>query len=181
MRKSMIELALAVVPTSDHRIDFTRARVERDQRHLRLRYRLGAALLGILAPPLVVLLREKQVHVFHPCIDRRNGGALQRGIERGVNPEILAQQFVLGEFVEEMVLDHVHEVRRVAAGDRSAHDFQGCTFRILYVRLVDVLVLQHLRQDAVPRLAPAFGMPVRGRIEVWRANDAGKVSALSQR
>ena len=77
---------------------------------MRLRDRLGTSLLGLLAPPLVVLLRQKQVHILHPRIDGGGRGTLQNGIKRRIDAEILAQQFVLGILVQQMVFHHVDEI-----------------------------------------------------------------------
>ena len=112
MRQRMIQLALPVIAPANDRLDFSGPRVQRDQRDLCLRDRLATSLLGLIAPPLVVFFCQEQIHILHPRIDSGGRCTLQSGIERRVNTEILAQQFVLGVFVEQVVFHHVDEVGR---------------------------------------------------------------------
>ena len=112
MRQSVIELAQPVIPPANHRLDLAVARIERYQRNLGLRDRVTASLLGQLSLPLGVLLRQQRIHVLHPRVDRGGCSALQRGVKRGVNAKILAEQLVRGVLVKQMIFHHVHEIRR---------------------------------------------------------------------
>src|SRR5207253_10507411 len=47
--------------------------------------------------------RQQRVHVLHAGFDGRDRVALERRVERRVHAEVLAQQFVLGVFVEQVV------------------------------------------------------------------------------
>ena len=115
----MIELALPVIAPANDRLDLSSPRVQRDQRHLRLRNRLVTSLLGLVALPLVVLLRQEQVHILHPRIDGGGRGTLQNGIKRRIDAEILAQQFVLGILVQKVVFHHVDEIGRFTPRNRG--------------------------------------------------------------
>jgi hypothetical protein len=78
--QGVIELALPVVATADDRFDFSRARIKCHQRNLSLRNRFVASLFGQRAAPFVVSLGQKQVDIFHPCVDRGGRGALKSWI-----------------------------------------------------------------------------------------------------
>ncbi len=140
---------------------------------MRLRDRLVRAFLGLLLTPAVIFLGQKNVDILHPGFDRGRGSPLQGGIKRGVNAKIFAQQVAFGVFVEQVVLDHVDEVGGFAAGDGGFDDVQRGLFGLLNIFLVDVFVLQHLREHAVARLRAALWVTVGGGIIVGRANDAG--------
>ncbi len=148
---------------------------------MRLRDRLVTSLLGLLVFPLRVLLRQEQVHILHPRIDRGGCRALQSGIERRINAEILAQQFVLGVLVEQVVLHHVDEIRRFTPRNRGPDNLQRRALGILNVFHVDVFVVEHLRQHAIAGLYSALRVTVGGRIIIWRANDSREVGAFGQR
>src|SRR5207245_7742950 len=87
-RQRMIELALPVVASANDRFDLAGPRIKRDQRDLRLRDSVVAALLGLVAFPLLVFLRQEHVHILHPYIDSGHGYALQSGVERRIHAEI---------------------------------------------------------------------------------------------
>ena len=111
----MIELALPVIPSADHGLDFAGSRIQRNECHLRLRNRIGTSLLRRFTAPFVILLREQQIYVLHARVHRCCGCALQGGIERRIDAEIFAEQFVFRILVEQVVFHHVDEVRRVPA------------------------------------------------------------------
>ncbi len=179
--QGVIELALPVVASTNHGFDLAGSRIQGDQRDLRLRNWLVASLLGQIFLPLVVLLLQEQVHILHSGVDSGGGGTLQSGVQRRVDAEILAQQFVLGIFVEQVVFHHVDEIGRFTSRNRSADNLQGRALGILKVLVIDVLVVEQLRQDAVARLHTALRMAVGGGVVIRRANDAGKVSTLGER
>ena len=105
----------------------------------------------------------------------------ERRVKRGVDAEIFADELLLGIFVEEVVFDHVDEIGSFAAGDRGADDFQRGALGVLDVGFGDVLVIEHLRQDAVARLIAALGMAVGGGVIVGSADDAGEVGVFGER
>ena len=177
----MVKLALPVISPADHRLDLAGPRVERNQRHLRLRDRLGTSLFSQFSTPLVVLLRQEQIHVLHSRIDGNGGGTLQGRIKRRIHAEIFAQQLVLGILVEQVVFHHVDEIGRFTPGNGSSDNLQRRLLGILKVFFGDVLVLQHLRQHAIASLHSALRVTVGGRIIVRRANDSRKVSEFRQR
>ncbi len=181
MCERVIELALSVVAASDDRLDFSRARIERHERHLRLRDRLVASLLGQFAAPFVVSLGEKQVHILHPRVHCGGGGALERRIQSRIHAEILAEQLRLRILVQQVVFHHVHEVGRFAASDGTTDNLQWRTLGILHIFCGNKFIIEHLRQDAIARLHSAFGMPVRRGIIIWRADQAGEERALGKR
>ena len=94
MSQGVIQLALAVVSAADDRFDFAGAGIECDQRALDLGDRLVGSLLFLLLLPLRVFFGEQGVHVLHAGLNGSSGGALQRGVQRGVDAEILAGQLV---------------------------------------------------------------------------------------
>src|SRR5580704_5923299 len=143
--------------------------------------RLVASLLRGFLFPLVVFFGEELVYVFGAFFDRILRDALQRGVKCGVDAEIFAGELQLGIFIEQVILHHVDEVRRFAAGDCGAHDFQRDALGVLDVGFGDVFVIEHLRQDAVARLIAALWMAVGGRVIVGRADDACEVGVFGER
>src|SRR5262249_38969706 len=95
--------------------------------------------------------------------------------------EILTEQFGLGIFVEKMVLHHVYEVRRFTARYRTTHQLQRRALGILNFPFIDVLILEHLRQDAVAGLRSALRAAIGRGIVVRCANNPSKKRALGQR
>src|SRR5437667_3722429 len=122
VRQGVIELALPVIPSADNSLDFPIPRVERDQRHLHLWNGFVTSFLGQLALPFVIPFRQQRVHVLHAGFDGRDRVALERRVERRVHAEVLAQQFVLGVFVEQVVVHLVHEIRRFSSGRRATEN-----------------------------------------------------------
>src|ERR1700733_5619831 len=143
--------------------------------------RLVASLLRGFLFPLVVFFGEELVYVFGAFFDRVLRDALQRGVKRGVDAEIFSGELQLGIFIEQVILHHVDEVRRFAAGDCGAHDFQRDALGVLDVSFGDVFVIEHLRQDAVACLIAAFWVAVGGGVIVGRADDACEVGVFGER
>src|SRR5262249_55519624 len=127
-----------------------------------------------------VFFGQELVDIFHAGVHSGEGGALQLGIQRGVDANVLAAEFVFGVFLQEVVLHHVNEVGRFAAGDGGADYFEWGTLGVLHVGFGDVLVLEHLSQHAIARLCAALGMTVSGGVVVGSANDAGKIGAFAE-
>ncbi len=80
-----------------------------------------------------------------------------------------------------MVFHHVHEVRRFSASDGGADDLERSALGILHILFGDELIFEHLPKDAVARLHATLGMPVRRRIVIRRANQAGQERAFGKR
>jgi hypothetical protein len=76
----VVELRDAVVAAADEREDLAGVGVERDERDLRI---------GDVGVALLVQFADELVDVLHADVDGFGGGALQFGIERGVDAEAL--------------------------------------------------------------------------------------------
>ena len=83
----VVELRDAVVAAADQREDLAGVGVDGDERDLRIGD--GA---GLLAFGRLVLLADDVVDVVHADLDGLGGGALQIGIERGVDAEALVRE-----------------------------------------------------------------------------------------
>ncbi len=85
----------------------------------------------------------------------------------------LRQQLRFREAVQQMVLDHIHEVRRVVIV--LPLRWPGCSgalLGLLHLLRGDEPVFHHLRQHAVPRFRGALRAAVRARVAIGRANNA---------
>src|SRR5262249_41905013 len=80
-----------------------------------------------------------------------------------------------------MVLHHVYEVRSFAARYSTTDQLQRRPLGILNFTFIDVLVLEHLRQDAVASLRSALRAAVGRGVVVRCANNPGEKRALGQR
>ena len=67
---------------------------------------------------------ELLIHVGNADGHGFAGSALQLRIERGVDAETLGEQLGFGETVEQVILHHVHEIRRVAVLQACRDDLQ---------------------------------------------------------
>ena len=109
-----------------------------------------------------------------------SGGALEIGIECGVDAIALALEIVLREFFEQMILDHVNEVGGGAAFDAAAYKFQRRFFRGSDLVGGGVRVFDHLGEDAVAGFDGAIHVPFGGGVVIRSANDAAEESGFAE-
>ena len=177
----MIQLAPAVVSSTNQRQHRSGVRVERDQRHLRLRA-LGdlrfhfLAHLHLLGAHLLDLLIDQ----LDAHLDRLRRRFLQIGIERGVNPVGLIVQIVFAELVDQRVAHHVDEIRSVAGLYIRRRELQRRGFGLVGLLPSDGVGFHHRVEHQVAALQSALGMPV-GRKVARPLNDARQQRGFGQR
>ncbi len=108
----MVELRDAVVAAADEREDLAGVRVERDERDLRIGDGAGLLTFGGL-----VQLADELVDVLHADFDGFGGGALELGVERGVDAQALVGEVLVADALDELVVDEVDEVGSFAGVD----------------------------------------------------------------
>ncbi len=108
----VIELRDAVVAAADEREDLSGVGVERDEGDLRV----GDG-PGLFAFRCFVPLADDLVDVLHADLDGIGGGALQVGVERGVDAEVLMREVLIADALHELVVDEVDEVGSLAGVD----------------------------------------------------------------
>ena len=170
----MIQLALAVITPANQCPNFSGQRIHRHQRNLHVRRRLSR--LGFF--PRRVFLGQQLVHLFSADLYRGGRGALQLRIERGVNAEALRFQILLRKMFEQMILDHVHKIRRGAAARPAVQKLQFLFLGVVGLLLRDVAVLDHLRQHPVSRFFRALRMPLRRSVTIRRPDNSAQKRAL---
>src|ERR1700739_1149671 len=84
MRESMVQLAFAVVASTDKGANLACSRIERDKRHLRSRHGLAGFFPGCIPPG------QELINLLHPVINRSCSRALKTGIESRVDAVTLA-------------------------------------------------------------------------------------------
>jgi len=84
-------------------------RVERDQRHLGL---LGFAQFRLFRPPPLIQLF---IHFHHAEPYRVRSSALQVKVQGRIDAVTLRQQVTLRKLLEQLVLNQVHEIRRLGS------------------------------------------------------------------
>ena len=84
----------------------------RNERDLRIGDRARVFAFGRL-----MLLANDLVDIAHADLDGLGGGALQLGIERGVDAEVLMRQVLIADALDKLVVDEVDEVRSFAGID----------------------------------------------------------------
>ncbi len=112
----MIQLALAIAASAHEGANFAGPRIERHKSHLGPRRGLACFFPGRIP------LGQEFINLLHPLVNRGGGSALQAGIESRIDPVALALQVIFREFLEKMVLYHVHKVGRGAAVDAAADE-----------------------------------------------------------
>ncbi len=85
-----------------------------------------------------------------------------------------------GKAIEEVVLDHIDEIRRVVIILTAGHDAERRELGLLDLFRLDEAVLLHLVQHAIPGFGGALGTAIGGGITVGSADDAGKKGGLAQ-
>ena len=161
LRNGVIQLAPAVVSSPDQSQDRTGVRVERNQRHLRLRARrhLRFQFLAHLYT-LGAHLGDLLIYQLDAHFDGLRCRLLQVGIERGVNPVGLLIQIMFVEPVDQSVAHHIDEIRRVAGLHVRRRQLQRRSLGLLRLLASDGVVFHHRIQHQVAPLQGALGMPV---------------------
>ncbi len=73
--------------------------------------------MGLVAALWLVPFADELVDVLHADFDGFGGGALEVGVERGIDAEALAGEVLVADAADELVVDEVDEVRSFAGVD----------------------------------------------------------------
>ena len=74
--------------------------------------------MGPGSSPLgLVQLADELVDVLHADLDGLGGGALELGVERGVDAEALVREVLVADALDELVVDEIDEVGGFAGVD----------------------------------------------------------------
>src|SRR5690348_4559328 len=169
----VVELAFPIVAAADRRKDVSGMRI--DGKH----GDLGLSRMAFLFP-LRILAGEQLIHVADSQRHRLNGGALELRIKRGVHAETLGEQLRFGEAVEEMIFDHIHEIRRVIIILAAGNQAERSEFGFLNLLRLDEAVFLHLVQDAIAGFGGAFGATIGSGVAIGSANNSGEERSLRQ-
>ena len=158
----VVELGDAVVAASDESEDLAGVGVEGDEGDLRVVDGVGASLA-------LVQLADHLVDIFHADLDGLGGGALEFGIERGVDAEALVGEALVADALDELIVDEIDEVGGFAGVDVGRSEAEGLGFGAAGFGGGDGAGLDHGVEDEVAALHGALGMAVG--IEVAGALD----------
>ncbi len=146
-----------------------------------------STLISVLAflpvPILIFLVRrliDLLVHQLHAFVDGFGGGALQVGIDGGVDPQRLLVQLAFAELVGELVLHQVDKVGSVAGFNVGRRQLQRSGLGAVGLLAGDGAGLDHGVEHQVAALQRALGMPVRRKI-AGPLDDAGQQRGFRQR
>ena len=122
---------------------------------------------------LFVLLADELVDVPHADFDGFGGGALELGVERGVDAEDVVAELLVADALDDLIVDEVDEVGGFAGVDVGRSEADGLGFGALGFGGGDGAGLDHGVEDEVAALDGAVGMAVG--VEVAGAlDDAGE-------
>ena len=76
--------------------------------------------------------------------------------------------------VEEVILDHVHEIRRVIIILPARHHVERRSLSLLNLLRLDEAVLLHLVQHAIARFGGSFRTAIGRGVAIGGADNAGK-------
>ncbi len=151
IRDGVIELRDSVVAASDEGEDLAGVRVERDEGDLRVRDVCFIAL---------VLFADHLVDVLHADIDGLRRGALQVGVERGVDAETLVGEVLIADALGELIVDKIDEVGSFAGVDVGGCEAERLGFGSGGFSCGDGTGLDHGVEDDVAAGEGAFGMTI---------------------
>ena len=164
MRQRVIQLALAVIAPADDRFDFSSARIESHERHLRLRNGFVASLLGLrFLRQLSYFFASSLSTFFIPVSTAAAAARCKAG-----SSVVYTRKFWLTNWFSEYLSSRWSFTMSTKYG-ASLLDIEVCdhfdrlALGVLNVGFGDEFVFQHLRQHAVAGLGAALGMPVGGR------------------
>ncbi len=178
----VVQLADAIVAPANQCQHLAGMGIECDERHLRHGPVLHRGLdLGVLSLPNLGLpgahLDDLRVHQLHAFIDGFGSGALQVGIDGGVNPQRLLVEVVLAELIGELVLHQVDEIRSIAGLNVRRSQLQRSGFGGVGLCAGDGAGLNHRVEHEVAPLQCTLGMPIRRKI-AGPLDDAGNQRAF---
>ena len=116
----MVELRDAVVAAADEGEDLSGVGVDGDERDLRVGDGGGGLALGGL-----VLLADDVVDDLDAGFDGLGGGALEIGVERGVDAEVLVGGVLVADALDDLVVDEIDEVGGFAGFDVGGGEVEG--------------------------------------------------------
>ena len=170
----VVELRDAVVAAADECEDLAGVRVDGDERDLRIGDGAGLFSLGGL-----VQLADELVDVLHADLDGFGGGALQFGVERGVDAEALVGEVLVADAFDELVVDEIDEVGSFAGVDVGWSEAEGFGFGAAGFAGGDGAGFDHGVEDDVAAFHGALGMAV-GIEASGRLDGAGEECALGE-
>ena len=147
----MVQLAKAVTPAADQRLDLAGVRIQRDQRYLGVRRGfLGlvrnlqqlSGLAGRL-PPLALL--EQFVHVLHSNAHGVYRRPLQVQVECRIHAIRVCLEIVVLKTALQFLVDQVNEIRRVQGLRNAFRQVQRALDGNRIITIGDVRVLPHQR------------------------------------
>ena len=151
----VIELRDAIVAAADQREDLAGVRVDGDERDLRIGDGAGFFALGGL-----VQLADELVYVLHADLDGLGGGALQFGVERGVDAEALVGEVLIADALDELIVDEIDEVGSFAGVDVGRSEAKRFGLGACGLAGGDGAGFDHGVEDDVAALHGALGMTV---------------------
>ncbi len=108
----------------------------------------------------LVLLADHLVDVLHADFDGLGGGALEVGVERGVDAEALVGEVLVADALDELVVDEVDEVGRFAGVDVGGGETEGLGFGAGGLGCGDGAGLDHGVEDDVAAVDGALGVAI---------------------
>ena len=173
MRNRVVHLRAAVVAPSHQSQHLAGARIERDQRHLRVGVRL--------AQLFVVRVNRVYLRVHH--VDRRVHGfcgqALQFRIERGVDAQPFAVEIAIAQPLRQLIVHQVDKVGRFAFIHAARDQVQRLSLRGFGLILADGAGFHHRIQHQVAPLNSPLRM-VEGIEAAGTLDEPGEQGALGQ-
>ncbi len=166
----VVELGDTVVAASDESENLASVRIEGDEGDLWVVDGLGA---------LAVQLADHLVNIFHADLDGFGGGALEFGVERGVDAEALVREALVADALDELIVDEVDEVGGFAGVDVGRGEAKGLGFSAAGFGGGDGAGLDHGVEDEVAALHGALGVLV-GREVVGALNHAGQQGGFGE-
>ena len=168
----MVELRDAVVAAADQGEDLAGVGVEGDESDLRISDGTRLLALGGL-----VLPANNLVDIAHADLYGLGGGALQVGVERGVDAQALVGEVLVADALDELVVDEVDEVGGFAGVDVGRSETEGLGLGAGGFAGSDGAGFDHGVEHEVAALHGALGMAV-GVQAVGAVDDAGEEGAL---
>jgi len=100
--------------------DLAGVRVQRDESDLRIAERLFG-----LAFARAVQFADKLIDALHAHLDGLGSGALQVGVERGVDAQVLMREVLIADALHKLVVDEIDEVGGLAGVDVGRCQVEG--------------------------------------------------------
>jgi len=166
----VVELGDAVVAASDESENLAGVGVERNKRDLGVGDGISA---------LAVLLANHFVDVSHADLDGLGGGALEFGVERGVDAEALVRKALVADALDKLVVNEIDEVGCFAGVDVGRGEAKGLGLGAAGFGGGDGAGLDHGIEDEVAALHGTLGMLV-GREVVGPLDHASEESGLGE-